>query len=139
MSCGGTAHQRDILSSVFLSFVLFWLPAIAIVVTGSVHVSQTFRTIVWAASLSTIGTSCLANAARCGRIHCYATGPFFLVMAIVSVLYGFNFIPLGQKGWQIIGGIVLVGAVTLSCLPELLFGKYRKERSAVQSSSRSSQ
>jgi len=34
------------------------------------------------------------------RIHCYFTGPFFLVLAGVALLYGVGWLPLGAKGWS---------------------------------------
>ncbi len=37
----------------------------------------------------------MANALRCGRLHCYITGPFFVAMAIVTLLYGLGAVPLG--------------------------------------------
>jgi hypothetical protein len=73
-----------------------------------------------------MGTACTANAVRCGRLHCYITGPFFLVMAVVTLLYGLGIVPLGVHGWSLIGLTILVGAIALCCLPELFFGKYRK-------------
>lgn len=122
-----TSRSRDILSNRLLSFALFCLPVIAIVATGYYEVGKGWRTAAWAAALSIMGTACVANAARCGRMHCYLTGPFFLVMAVVTLLYGIGVVPLGANGWNVIGMTVLVGAIALSCLPELFFGKYRKD------------
>ena len=68
----------------------------------------------------------MVNAARCGRVHCYLTGPFFLVMAVVTLLYGLGIMPLGRGGWNLISMAILIGAIVLCCLPELLFGRYRK-------------
>jgi hypothetical protein len=123
-----TCQSRDLLSNPVLSFALFCLPILAIVATGSRHVSRGWRTAVWTAALSIMGVACLANAARCGRVHCYLTGPFLLGMAIVTLLYGVGIVPLGSNGWNLIGLTTLVGAVALCCLPELFFGKYRKDR-----------
>jgi hypothetical protein len=61
-------------------------------------------------------------------MHCYLTGPFFLGMALVALLYGLGVVPLGGKGWNVIGLTTLLGAIALCCLPELFFGKYRKGR-----------
>ena len=73
-----------------------------------------------------MGAACIANARRCGRVHCYLTGPFFLVMALVALFYGLGILPLGRNGWNLIGLTILIGAIALCCLPELLFGKYRE-------------
>ncbi|MFZ3266412.1 MAG: hypothetical protein WA172_20585 [Terriglobales bacterium] len=122
-----TSRSRDILSNRLLSFALFCLPVIAIVATGYYDVGGGWRTAAWVLALSIMGTACVANAARCGRMHCYLTGPFFLVMAVATLLYGVGVVPLGANGWNIIGMSILVGAIALSCLPELFFGKYRKD------------
>jgi len=109
-----------------VSALVFWLPAIAIAVAGTPAFSDNWRTTVWAVALSTMGAACLANALRCGRVHCYLTGPFFLLMALVTLLYGIGVAPLGRQGWNLIGLTILVGAISLCCLPEMFFGKYRK-------------
>src|SRR5215469_11818141 len=84
----GTRNARDILSNPWLSLLVFWLPAIAIVVTGKSDFSSGVRTVVWTVALGIMGAGCLVNAVRCGRVHCYVTGPFFLVMAVLTLLYG---------------------------------------------------
>ena len=73
-----------------------------------------------------MGTACIANAVRCGRLHCYITGPFCLVIAVITLLYGVGVVPLGRNGWSLIGLTILIGAIALCCLPEMFFGKYRR-------------
>jgi hypothetical protein len=119
-----TRKSRDILSNRLTTGVLYWLPALAIVASAFFEIGQGWRTAVWVAALATMGAACVANALRCARIHCYFTGPFFLVMAIIALLYGLAGVPLGPQGWNFIGIVVLVGAITLWYLPEILFGKY---------------
>ena len=51
--------------------------------------------IVWPTLLTFMGVACLLNARSCGRIHCYVTGPFFLLLAGVGLLYGLGVLPLG--------------------------------------------
>ena len=126
--CTTPGKSRDLLSSPWLSLVVFWLPAIAIAVAGSSGFSSHWRTVVWTVALSIMGTACIANALRCGRVHCYVTGPFFLLMALVTLLYGLGVVPLGGIGWNRIGLTILVGAIALCCLPELFLGKYRRSR-----------
>jgi peptidoglycan/LPS O-acetylase OafA/YrhL len=126
----GTRERRDILSSPWGAVLVFWIPAVAMVVSGSSGVGTSWRTIVWTVALATMGAACIANALRCGRVHCYLTGPFFLLMALVALLFGLGIVPLGPRGWNILGVVILVGAIALCCLPEMLFGKYRKSRPA---------
>jgi hypothetical protein len=75
-----------------------------------------------------MGAACIVNALRCGRVHCYLTGPFFFLMALVALSYGLGILHLGRNGWNMLGLIALAGAVALWCLPEMLLGTYRKRR-----------
>ena len=119
-----TCKSRDILSSRWRVFILYWLPAIAIVVAGAPVISSGWRTVVWTVALATMGGACIVNAVRCGRVHCYLTGPFFLLMALVALSYGLDILHLGGNGWNLLGLITLIGAVTLWYLPEMFLGKY---------------
>lgn len=125
MKRGTTDNSRDIFSSPWLTVVFFLVPALAIGVTGESEFSGGWRTVVWTAALSIMGTACIANAVRCGRLHCYITGPFFLVIAVITLLYGVGVVPLGINGWSLIGLAILIGAIVLCCL-EMFLGKYRR-------------
>jgi hypothetical protein len=118
--------SRDILSNVALRALLFWLPIVILFVSGFFEIGQGWRTSVWVVALGIMGGTCVINALRCGRVHCYLTGPFFLGMAIVVLLYGLGVISLGTEGWNFIGAAVIIGAVVLIYLPEALLGKYRR-------------
>ncbi len=124
--CGTAGSARDLLSTPWLVVVLFCLPAVAMIVAARPEFSAGWRTGVWTAALVVMGLACIANALRCRRVHCYLTGPFFLVMALVTLLYGAGAVSLGRNGWNLIGLMVLAGAIALCCLPEMLFGKYRR-------------
>ena len=120
--------SRDILSSWWRVFILYWLPAIAIVVAGAPAISSGWRTVVWTVALATMGVACIVNALRCGRVHCYLTGPFFLLMALIALSYGLGILHLGRSGWNLLGLIALIGTIALWFLPEMFLGKYRKGR-----------
>ena len=81
--------------------------------------------IVWPAVLTFMGVACLLNARRCGRIHCYFTGPFFLLLALIGLLYGLDVVPLGARGWSMLSIALVVGSVAFISVPEWLFGRYR--------------
>ena len=123
-----TCESRDMLSSRWRVFMLYWLPAIAIVVAGAPAISNGWRTVVWTAGLAIMGMACIVNALRCGRVHCYVTGAFFFLMALVALSYGLGSLHLGRNGWNLLGLIALIGAIALWWLPEMLLGKYRKGR-----------
>lgn len=73
-----------------------------------------------------MGVACLVNAARCHRLHCYLTGPYFLLMALgAAMAYGFD---TGNshhsREWLLLS---LGFAPLLIWLPERLSGiTYRK-------------
>src|SRR5262252_6618611 len=102
-SNGATCESRDILSSSWRVFLLYWLPAIAIVVAGAPAISNGWRTAVWTVAL------------RCGRVHCYLTGPFFFLIALAALSYGLGILHLGGNGWNLLGLITLIGAISLWC------------------------
>ena len=105
--------------------VLVWgLPIGAML--GAIALDPLPKTLVWMAALGWMGVACLLNARRCGRTHCYYTGPFFLIMILPVALHGFAVMPLGPDGWQWLGMAVGIGGGCLWCLTEAAFGRYRK-------------
>jgi hypothetical protein len=118
--------SRDILSRPWSAAAVFCLPIAVILLSGTFDIGNQGRAVVWAVCLGVMATGCLVNARRCGRLHCYFTGPFFILMTLASLSYGFGWLPLGTGGWNWLGGVTVVGAVILGCVPELLFGKYRR-------------
>ena len=127
MRADGADDPSDLLSGRFATIAIYWLPIAVLVASGFFAVGSAWRTAIWAVVLITMGVGCLVNALRCGRIHCYATGPFFLLMAAVAVLYGLGIAPLGAGGWNTIALITLIGGIALYYLPELWFGRYRQK------------
>jgi hypothetical protein len=107
------------------SYALVWgLPTAALI--GAIFVDPPAKTMIWTGALLLMGGACLANAHRCGRTHCYFTGPFFLIMAVVVLLHGSAAVWLGPAGWQWLGLTIAVGAAALWWLPERLWGKFIK-------------
>ncbi len=96
-------------------------PATGMVVGGVLDVEA----VVWPAALAWMGGACLANARRCGRMHCFFTGPFLLAMAALALAVGLDVVSLGARGWGWIGGGTLAGAVLLYVVPEHIWGRYR--------------
>ncbi len=117
---------RDILSDWRFTVLAYCLPIAAIAATGTPSIAEDWRTAIWSAACAVMGVACLINARRCGRVHCYFTGPFFLAMALITLLFGAGLLPLGANGWNLIGLALLVGGVVLTFGPELVFGKYRR-------------
>ena len=84
MSCGGdtSCGDRDLVRT--RAALLIWCVPAALVLLG-VFWTQA-RPALWIPSLVVMGTACLFNARRCGRLHCHITGPLFLVAALVTLL-----------------------------------------------------
>src|SRR5215471_15605189 len=124
-ACG--SPQRDVLCSGTKMFLFCCLPAFAFAV--GFFVSPTARTALWTLSLGFMGTLCLLNASRCGRVHCYFTGPLFILGAVASLGYGLGLLPLGASGWKWICAVTVIGGIALTCIPELVLGRYRRNES----------
>ena len=101
--------------------LLGWGLPVAVMVAAGVFDVQAA---LWPAALLWMGVACLVNARRCGRRHCFFTGPFFLAMAAMALLLGLEIVSLGGNGWEWIGVGTLAGAVILYYVPERLWGRY---------------
>lgn len=98
--------------------VAVWcVPAVALVVSAPMGDARAW---IWVPSLTIMGTACVANASRCGRRHCYLTGPVFLAAAALAVLRGVFHAGLS---WDWISGAVIVGWIA-GCLLEWFLGSY---------------
>jgi hypothetical protein len=108
------------------TYLFAWgIPTAALV--AGIFVAAPAKTIIWSIALIWMGTACIVNALRCGRIHCYLTGPFFLLMAVTTLLHGFEILWLGPNGWLWLGlTLVFVGGGLLWYLPERVLGKYAR-------------
>ena len=115
-----TASERDLVAGKLRPLIFWGLPIVALVIGGVADL----EVVVWPPALTWMGVACLANARRCGQVHCYFTGPFFLLMAAGALVHGLGVITLGPQAWNLIGGITLVGGVGLTYGPELAWGRY---------------
>jgi len=123
-----SGEERDLLCRGLSGFLLWCVPWVAFAL--GLGAPAWLKTILSPTSLTIMGTACLLNASRCGRVHCRFTGPFFILCAIISLGYGLGLLPLGSSGWKWIGVGTIVGALVLCCIPELFFGRYRRKDSA---------
>jgi len=106
------------------TFVLAWGFPAGVLIAGA-FLAPPIRTILWTGALLWAGAACLMNAKRCGRTHCRFTGPFFLVMAGVTLLHGTGLLWLGSNGWLVLALVIGVGFAALWWGSEAVFGKYR--------------
>lgn len=107
------------------SGLLLWgVPLAVVLLTAPADMGQVTRTVLWTVGLLIAGIACVANARRSARLHCYITGPFFLLLALLSFLHGSGLVSLGAWGWSGIAVALLIGAPLLMWGPELIWGKY---------------
>jgi hypothetical protein len=113
---------RDLTSQRWPQFL--WTISLGAFIAGCFFPS--WRALLWSTGLILAGLLCVVNAVRCGRLHCYITGPLFLLGGIVSALRGLGLL---SWSWNAIGNVVAVGAV-ISCLLECLGGRYVRQNNS---------
>jgi hypothetical protein len=114
-------EQNDLVNRQRLRILLWRLPTIAIVASSFLPSSR-LKGAIWTVAFGQMGLACVLNAARCGRRHCYFTGPLYLAGAAASLLRGLDLIRIG---WDDLGLAILTGYLLFSRLPERIWGKYR--------------
>jgi hypothetical protein len=117
-----TRIERDLASS-FTRTAITWGPGILLMIlTGPLGGWD--RAIGWTVGLVWLASLCLLNFARCRRVHCAFTGPFFLALAVVALLAGLKILAFGNNAWNLLGLIALLGGLALTFAPEFVWGRY---------------
>jgi hypothetical protein len=80
------------------------------------------RVWLWIPAFVVMGVGCLLNAARCRRIHCYFTGPLYLLAAVFVALSASGVVSLHPDLFL----LVVLGACCLALCAEIPLGRYRK-------------
>lgn len=80
---------------------------------------------IWMALFVWMGIGCVLNALRCHRIHCYISGPIFLLGALSCGLIAAGVLTFGPHALNNFVSITLVLAL-LSFVFEAIWGKYSK-------------
>jgi hypothetical protein len=78
---------------------------------------------LWIPAFLVMGIACLANAARCGRLHCFVTGPIYLSSAVYVALASFGLVPLRPGIFM----LIVLGITTLACVAERPLGTYKNK------------
>jgi len=100
-----------------IGWVVWGLPGVLFALGGAWSAERPW---LWVPALAVAGSACVLNAWRCGRLHCYVTGPLFLIAAAATVLDALGVVAIG--GHYILLA-VFVGAA-LACGLECVWGKY---------------
>ena len=102
-------------------FLVYGVPWIAMQLVGNLSNSELAVASTWAAGFAVMGTSCVVNALRCGRVHCWFTGPWFLLAAAVTVL---RYMGVVGIAWPTILNAGMGGALLLFFVSEKIWSKY---------------
>ena len=115
--------KRDLLGSTLGAALAWWLPIGAMVL--AIPLPDGPKMGIWLLALVWMGSACLFNARRCGRVHCRYTGPFLLAMTLPVLGHGTRLVPLGEDGWRWLGIATGGGTMAIWGLSERLMGRYR--------------
>ncbi len=108
--------ERDLVSS--RSWRWLWGLPLLLIALGLLW--SPMRAPLWTVAFLWAGLACVVNAARCGRVHCYVTGPLYLGLAGVSALNG-----LGLLSWEWRSvGVLFVMGTALAYAPEFVGKQY---------------
>ena len=80
------------------------------------------RVWLWIPALLVMGGGCLANATRCGRLHCYFTGPLYILAALYVALSVLGIVPLNPGLFL----LIVLGASCMAFLLEIPLGRYKR-------------
>lgn len=118
--------ERD-LSAHRGSFVAIWIVPIVVAsfVVLTVSEPRWVARAVWTVAFTWMGGACLMNARRCGRLHCYFSGPILLIGAVVALGISVGVVELGEHGLLAVVGTTL-GLAALTYALERIWGIYRR-------------
>jgi hypothetical protein len=114
-------------------YLIAWgIPSAAIIVGALVP--EPVRGVIWSAALLWMGSACLINARRCGRVHCRFTGPFYLALIVPVTLLAIGVVSFGPYGWWLLGALILFGGKAIWWASERVLGthEHTEDRSVDQ-------
>lgn len=115
-ACGQSCRETD-LAGRRAGLLVWGIPALLMAIGIAWSDARAW---LWIPSLVFAGGACVANAARCGRLHCFITGPVFLIAAAAALLDATKVVPLA---WAWILAFVVAGTA-LGYGLEWVRGKY---------------
>lgn len=119
---------RDLIQHRFAPWLLWVGPVLSIILASALDLSDAWTGGVWTIAMALMGGGCVANARRCGRVHCHLTGPFFLIVSGLALLHVIGVLDVSKVNWAVAGWAVGILAVALTVIPEMIFGKYVRKR-----------
>src|SRR5262249_5815841 len=117
---GVAEPAKDWVGRAHTNLVAWWIPQAAIL--AGLFLSPPERTFIWVIALAWMGTACIVNARRCGRTHCWFTGPYYLAM-IIPVLALFM-VSAGLAAWVTLAAVIVFGSKIIWWATERAWGRY---------------
>jgi hypothetical protein len=108
--------------------IIFWwgIPIALGVSTNFLGLSLTQTAAIWAGSFAWMGTGCTLNARRCGRRHCYISGPLLWLGGIAAGLVALQVISGRNVLGEVVNGTAALAALTF--LSECIWGTYAAKK-----------
>jgi hypothetical protein len=120
--CSDTNARKD-LSARAGSFLALWGAPIAVAAVLSLPFVPAWVTAAaWTSAFVSMGVACLLNARRCGRLHCYFSGPILLLGAVSVATVAM--IDAAAFGVSVVVAATLA-LFALTYMLELVWGRYR--------------
>ena len=119
------APAGDVTRSCGRLLLVYGVPWAAMQLVGNLSHSTLAVASTWVAGFTVMGTACMVNALRCGRVHCWFTGPWFLLAAAVTVL---RYLEVVEIAWSTILNAGPLGALLLFFVSEKIWGRYFGEK-----------
>jgi len=117
--------KHDITRSRRRLLLVYGVPLVAMQLVGNLSHSTLAVAATWFVGFAVMGIACLANARRCGRVHCWFTGPWFLLASVLTVL---RYLEVISLSWPTILNAGMLGALVLFFVSENIWGKYFGEQ-----------
>jgi hypothetical protein len=120
-----TSARKD-LSASAKSFIAIWVAPIAVASLLSLAALPAWIALAaWTIAFTWTGLACLINARRCGRVHCFVSGPILLIGAGLIGALAFNALDPDKYSLALIVGATLALAALTYGL-ERFWGRYRR-------------
>ncbi|WP_299081764.1 hypothetical protein [uncultured Paraglaciecola sp.] len=120
------ASTNDWVANKSRFFAAWGLPTFIMLLTWLMQLTPLLTGILWMGALSWMGVACLRNAHQCGRIHCFFSGPYFLLSAVLALATGMQWIQI--LSFNELGLFLLIGTLLVCVLPEVFWGRYKSPR-----------
>src|SRR5262249_16343275 len=118
--CCTVTDNRNDLTIKKAAWLLWYIPAAAVLL-GSFWAQG--RPWIWTPAFAVMGVGCVANAKRCGRLHCYVTGPLYILAALSVALSKLGLVRLNPGPFV----LIVLGASCIAVSLEMPFGRYKRK------------